>query len=124
MQKYQAYMKRRQEMEGALAVLALIGKKSTHATAENIGRISSLEVRATIHFQPSDGAKNYHDSGSLDAALAQAARQMWPQLRERAEQILRQSVTDALVAAEDEVAAAAAEIAAAKLPARAPRVEA
>lgn len=115
MQKYQAYIKRRQDMESALAVLGLIGKKSTHATAENVGRIHSLDVKAIIHFQPSDGAKNYHDSSSLDAALARAARQMWPQLRERAEQILRESVRAALVAAEDEVTAAAAEIAAAKV---------
>lgn len=114
MQKYQAYMKKRQDAEDAFRVLSMIDKPSTHATSQHLGTLHSLTVQAEVRYQPSDGAKNYHSSSALDAALAKAAKQMWPKLRERAEQILRESVSVALVAAEDEVAAAAAEIAAAK----------
>ena len=93
-------------LSGAREYLSLIGKTTRHSTlssregeAATAGRLHCVEVKTTIHFQPSDGARNYHDCKEFDAALAKVVRNHWKQLSQEAIEALQ---------AQERVAAASA----------------
>jgi len=96
--QYQDAKKRLAEARG---VINLIGKVQS-TTAQGVGTLHGVEVKATVHYQPTDGAKNYHESNALNAALGSIVRKHWDSLLSQALGILEQQV-------EDKRAAAAAE---------------
>ncbi|MBO9430585.1 hypothetical protein [Sulfitobacter sp. R18_1] len=77
--------------------IALIGKTTTNSTVAQrngehatAGSLHKFAVQTQIHFQPYDGATNYHDCKAFDAALTRAARERFTELRDRAFEILRE----------------------------------
>ena len=100
------YRQAKQVLADAKAHLALIGKttrNSTLATREGegatAGRLHSLAVQTVMHFQPSDGAQNYHESKYFDAAFARVVRKNWSALSAQAIALLEQDVRDNAAAA-------------------------
>lgn len=97
MSKLTKYRNIKRSEHDAKEYVALIGKTTTattvaqrsgeHATA---GSLHKFVVQTQIHFQPYDGATNYHDCKAFDAALTRAARERFTELRDRAFEILRE----------------------------------
>lgn len=97
MSKLMEYRKVKAAQSDAKQYVDLIGKttnRSTvaersgeHATA---GSLHKFVVQTQIHFQPYDGATNYHDCKAFDAALTRATRERFTELRDRAFEILRE----------------------------------
>ncbi len=85
----------------ARTVADMIGMQE-RSTVGGKGRLHGVEVNAVIHYQPTDGAKNYHDSQALNTALGTVARKHWDMLLAEALAILKNQV-------EERKAAAAAE---------------
>ena len=110
MHEYEAYLTAKRNEEAAREVLNKIGAHE-HTTSPRPGYLHSLKVKACVHHQYRDGAPNYHESEHLDAALSEAARQMWPVLRASAEAILAEKTRDALVKSKAVLQAALAEVA-------------
>lgn len=81
--------------KGALAeatdYLSLIGRTTRYSTlastqgeAATAGKLHGVDVKTTIHFQPSDGATNYHNCKAFDTALSKAIRSHWKELSQEA----------------------------------------
>ncbi|WCE67938.1 hypothetical protein PL335_06220 [Sulfitobacter faviae] len=97
MSKLMEYRKIKSAEHDAKQYVNLIGKTTTnttvaqrsgeHATA---GTLHQFAVQTQIHFQPYDGATNYHNCKAFDAALTRAARERFTELRDRAFEILRE----------------------------------
>lgn len=113
MDKYGKYTYAAYENSRAREILSYIGERE-NSTAAGFGRVSSIKVALTIHFQPSDGAKNHHTHEKLDAAFSRAAAEMFNVLRNRAEEIMRGEERDLLVESRAELEAALAAVATAK----------
>ena len=109
MRAYEAYLTAKRNEDAAREVLGKIGAQE-HTTSPRPGYLHSLSVSAVVHHQYSDGAKNYHDDKNLDAALSEAARQMWPEMRRRAEEILAAKTREALVKSKVELEVALADV--------------
>jgi len=76
---------------------ALIGKQS-NATAPHRGAITGVSGHFAIHFQPSDGATNYHDSPKIfDAVLADVMKDHSKMLIEETLAVFVRRENDALV---------------------------
>lgn len=97
--------------------IGLIGKTTTKSTLAShkgeiatAGKLSKLVVSTQVHFQPYDGANNYHDCKSFDAALSSVARKHWDMLRSEALDLLREQEREAAIAAKEEVEKQLAEI--------------
>ena len=103
--------------KGAEAYLSLIGKTTSrstvaaregeHATA---GCLTTFEIRTQIHFQPYDGATNYHNCKAFDVALAAVVRRKWSAIRDEAIALLREEEREASLLAEEPVKGMLAEI--------------
>ena len=113
MHSYKRALDAKQKRADALRVLGMIGKEQ-RTTREGVGKLHEVSVSATIYYQETDGATNYHNSGDLDDALSQAAKEMWGELSRRAKEILRENELSALVAAEQDIQVMMENIAAAK----------
>lgn len=85
----------KQALHKACEFVGLIGKPQTQTTARGCyGHISSIEVTTTVHFQPYDGATNYHKCEEFDAALAEVIREQFGPLRDAALDKLTARVAD------------------------------
>lgn len=60
--KFESYQKAKKELAESRAWLEMIGKPQPRTTAHADGYLSKLSISAQVHFQHSDGAKNYHDA--------------------------------------------------------------
>lgn len=60
--KFESYQKAKAELSAAKEWLEMIGKRQPRTTAEANGFLCALTVKAQVHYQHSDGAKNYHDA--------------------------------------------------------------
>jgi homoserine acetyltransferase len=109
MQSYKKYCDKKLAVARALEHLSYLGKEQ-RTTRPAKGYLSDLRVTATIHYQPTDGATNYHTDATLDAALSKAARKLFPQIRELAEQIMADELRSHLAACRGELEAALAQI--------------
>ena len=98
-----AWKKAKIATASAKAYLALIGKPSEYATAKHYGELSKFSISTEIHFQPSDGARNYHDCKEFDAALTTVVREKWGILRDEAVELLVKEEAKAAVAAKETV---------------------
>lgn len=106
------YRQKKAELEAAKARLDLIGKEQPRTTAKARGYLNSLTVVTQVHFQPSDGAKNYHDDDKFDAALAAVIKSSFAQLAAQAIVVMERNVAVAARAATDELEQLRAEFAA------------
>lgn len=106
------YRQKKAELEAAKARLDLIGKKQPYTTAKATGYLHSLTVKTSVHFQPSDGAKNYHDDDKFDAALAAVIKSSFAQLAAHAIAVMERDVAIAARAATKELEQLRAEFAA------------
>ena len=80
-----------------------LGARS-NATAPHVGTISGAVGSFCIHYQPSDGATNYHDSPkAFNGFLADAMKNNAKRLIEEALQLMQERTTSALVACESEL---------------------
>ncbi|MBY6005402.1 hypothetical protein KUV62_15865 [Salipiger bermudensis] len=117
MSKTKAWAMSRAARLEAEEYIALIGKTTTRSTVaaregEHVtaGSLTKLVVQTEIHFQPYDGATNYHKSKAFDEALSTVTRKRWSDLQAEAMELLRQREKEAAVAARAEVEAQLAEI--------------
>jgi hypothetical protein len=110
MQTYSNYLQLRQAIRQAQTVLSYIGKED-HTATPGSGYVYSVTVCATVHYQPANTGNNFHKNEKLNDALAVAARDMWPQLRKRAEEIMAQEERDARVACRAELQEVLSELA-------------
>lgn len=118
----EAWRRAKARTNEAVAYSSLIGKTTNQSTlasregeASTAGRLHSLEVKTQIHFQPYDGATNYHVCKDFDAALSRAVQENWDQLKDRAIAILRDAEKDCALEAEASVHSLLAEIQSAKV---------
>ena len=56
-----------------------IGKEQ-RTTAKSVGKIHSVNVSTKVHYQYSDGDKNYHECKEFDVALSMAIKARFPEL--------------------------------------------
>lgn len=61
--------KARDDLRQAREYLGKVGK-AQRTTSDAVGKWHSLSVNTQIHYQPTDGAKNYHDCSAFDKALS------------------------------------------------------
>ena len=87
MEKYSKYRQIKVANDAARYILSLIGRVQG-TTSKDLGKLHKLSVSANIHYQKRDGAKNYHEDKRLNAALTQAATELFHQLRTRAKEIM------------------------------------
>ncbi|MBR9765996.1 MAG: hypothetical protein GYB53_21395 [Rhodobacteraceae bacterium] len=92
--------------------IGLIGKTTKHSTVAaregeqaTAGRLTSLSVGTQIHFQPTDGAINYHGSKAFDVALSKVVERHWDELCKEALELLRKQEREAAIEAKAEVEA-------------------
>ena len=98
---YDIYQKARSQRLECEKWAALIGRQS-NTTAPHLGKITEAECRFTIHFQPYDGANNYHDAPKpLTEALAEVVKEHASLLIKDALQLLIKKESDALVACKE-----------------------
>ncbi len=97
--------------------LSLIGKTTSRSTVasregENAtaGALTTFEIRTQIHFQPYDGATNYHNCKAFDGALTTVVRRKWSAIRDEAIALLRETEREASILAENQVKGMLAEI--------------
>lgn len=62
MTPYEIYQKARSQRAECENWSKMIGKPSERATAYHLGKVTSSSGTFTIHYQPYDGATNYHDA--------------------------------------------------------------
>ena len=112
-----AWKKAKHNAGEAEAYLGLIGKttnQSTVASREGVGatagQLTKFEIITQIHFQPYDGATNYHNCKAFDAALSEVVRKKWTTIRDEAMALLREKEAAAGAAAEASVEALLADI--------------
>lgn len=113
----EAWKKAKNATAEAEAYLALIGKttKNTTVAARNgegatAGELTKFEIRTQVHFQPYDGATNYHNCNAFDAALSVVVRKKWSQIRDEAMDYLREKEATAGAAAASDIEAILADI--------------
>lgn len=82
--------------------LSLIGKDQPHTTARAKGYLASVEIKTMVHFQPSDGATNYHGDVAFDKALTEVVRANFAALSKQALDILEGRIAGAKSAAMEE----------------------
>lgn len=76
------------ELNAAKEYYSIIGRVSQKATATNTGKWHGLSVSTEIHYQPYDGAKNYHKCKEFDNALSEIIEFRIEELAEQAIQSL------------------------------------
>jgi hypothetical protein len=114
MTKMEAWKEAKRNQDAAEKWASLLGKDS-FATARHVGTISSARGDFTIHYQPSDGANNYHEcSSAFRSALKDVMEAMAPELIRKAIEIMRETTRLALIQCEDELTSMQKEIADAK----------
>jgi hypothetical protein len=97
----------RREAEEYISLIGKTTKRSTVAIREGenatAGSLTKLVVTTQMHFQPYDGATNYHNCKAFDEALSTVARKHWGALHAEALELLRQQEREAAIAAKSEV---------------------
>lgn len=103
----EAWKRAKQNTAEAVAYLALIGKTTNQTTVAansgvgaTAGELTKFQITTQIHFQPYDGATNYHDCKAFDAALSEVVRKKWSTIRDEAMALLREREAQAGAAAE------------------------
>lgn len=73
---------------------AYVGKigKDQHTTSRAIGKWHSIGVATQAHYQPTDGAKNYHECKVFDAALSAVLQTHMADLQAEAIDLLKAEV--------------------------------
>jgi len=99
LEAYYAARRRRDEVE---RYLSLRGKQS-NATARHVGTLHYVTVKTTIHFQPTDGAANYHECPAFDEALAIVIRNNFGELVDGVRRSVRTKVAQCAEEAQDEL---------------------
>lgn len=113
----EAWRKAKNTTAAAKNYLSLIGKttdRSTLASREGAGatagKLTTFSIKTQIHFQPYDGATNYHDCKEFDAALTEVVRKKWESIRDEAIELLEKREAEAAIAAKASVEKMLAEI--------------
>jgi phage-related minor tail protein len=79
------------KLKKAQKYVADIGREQ-RTTATAAGKWHALEVRTEIHFQYSDGNKNYHTCTEFDTALSTVVKNRLDELQEEAMALLENEV--------------------------------
>lgn len=82
--------------------IGIIGKRSS-ATAPHFGHLHKITVKSQIYYQPTDGAKNYHECSEFDAALSDVVALRFDELAKEALQRIERSQVLAWADAREEV---------------------
>lgn len=59
--------------------VGMVGKPQK-TSREAVGKLHFVSVESTIHFQPTDGANNYHECKEFDLALSRVIQRHWTAL--------------------------------------------
>lgn len=82
--------------------LSKIGRVS-NATARHTGTLNKVSVETEIHFQPTDGALNYHKCKAFDAALAVVIQREFADLSAKTLDLLQAKTAEAARLAKDDL---------------------
>ena len=112
--KWQSATAARKDAEEYLSLIGKTTSQSTVAAREGeqatAGRLTTFEIRTQVHFQPYDGATNYHNCKAFDEALTAVVRRKWSAIRDEAIALLREEEREASLLAEEQVKGMLAEI--------------
>jgi hypothetical protein len=112
--KLDAWKQAKSEQEYAEKWAAMLGQQS-RSTAVHTGKIHCANGSLTIHFQPIDGANNYHEAPlAFRDALAEVMKDMGPELVNKTLEVMRERTRHYLICCEQEIAEMQKEITAAK----------
>lgn len=75
----------------ALRYISMIGKPE-RTTARMIGKLHALECSTTVHYQETDGAKNYHNCKEFDVAFARVVKLHFDTLAQEALVLLSETI--------------------------------
>ncbi len=101
--------KARVKLSDAEKYVNMIGKRQ-RTTAKAEGKVHSVSAATKIHYQYSDGDKNYHDCNGFDAALSRVIKAKFQELMNDALVLLREDVAKTGSAAREDVELMLAEI--------------
>lgn len=87
----QAWNTATSKLNSAEKFISVLGKEQ-RTTAKNVGHLHDLSVKTVIYYQPTDGAKNYHECEEFDAALSKAIKKNFKALKQQAIEILKDDV--------------------------------
>ena len=103
MTKFEEWKQKRGELEGAERWAAQLGAQS-RATARHVGTIHAAEGTFTLHYQPSDGASNYHSSPvAFNECLRQVMLNDGAALIEKTLGLMRKRERDAFISCRAEL---------------------
>lgn len=103
--KFEQYKAAKTRLAEAVEWVEMIGKPQPRTTAKADGYLCKFVVDAQVHFQPSDGANNYHDpNGTLEAAINAEAKKRAPEILAAALEVMRNNVRQLRKEAADEYA--------------------
>lgn len=97
---YEAWKAAVADKKAVREYLSLIGKRE-RTTADSrtpggtFGHLQSVEATATIYYQPTDGANNYHSIGPFNRALSEVVKKRFPELAAEAEYLLNEREREA-----------------------------
>lgn len=110
MSKMEAWKRAKGDLANAREYVGMIGKPQPYTTAKANGYLHALKVTSQVHFQPSDGAANYHNGEAFDAALARVVQAEFARLSCQALALLENDAQTAGRVARAEVEQMLAEI--------------
>lgn len=87
------YKKTLRDIKEAQEYIGKIGRPQ-HTTAQDVGKLHAVNISTMIHYQYSDGAKNYHENQYFDKFLAQAVRNNFDALAKEALSLMEQDIVN------------------------------
>ena len=109
MSKVEQWRAAKSKASEASNFLALIGKPQK-TTARGVGYLHSLSIVTSIYHQETDGAKNYHECKTFDAALMKVIKERFTELSKIAIDAMHENTRCAAIDAQTEVQAMLDEI--------------
>lgn len=95
MPKLEELRQRARALQDAREYLGKIGRPQK-TTARDVGKLHGISVNSKVHYQPTDGATNYHECTAFDVALSHVVKDEWRSLAALALKRLQGEYEDAI----------------------------
>ena len=86
--KMDQWKKAKKSLADAEEYLGMVGK-AQKTTAKEVVKLHSVDVTTAVHYEDSDGSKNYHGCKEFDIFLAKAISNNFSMLRDSAINLMR-----------------------------------
>lgn len=93
----------KEELRRSEKYIAMIGEPQKTTAKGVVGTLHDVSAATKIHYQPYDGATNYHNCPEFDAALNDAIKAKFPELMSDAMGLLRDAVAETGKKARDDI---------------------